>query len=131
MLMCLTAAKAHKLRAAITQLQELVQEGAASCAAKQGAILQDNPPLFADVQASLPAGLDARVCRAASTTTRTMASLCHHAACKRELELVNVEVSCRSAALNHSALSRQSGCITMCRPLMRRTWKPSRGPCGS
>ena len=55
-MMCLTAAKADKLRAAIATLQEQVHTSAASCAASQDAILQDNPEVFAEIQASAPVG---------------------------------------------------------------------------
>ena len=50
MVMCLTAAKVQKLQAAIEQLEDLVEEGSASCHSRQAALAASNPPLFADVQ---------------------------------------------------------------------------------
>lgn len=49
-MMCLTAAKVQKLQAAIEQLEDLVEEGSASCLSRQAAIAADNPSLFADIQ---------------------------------------------------------------------------------
>ena len=49
-MMCLTAAKVQKLQAAIEQLEDLVEEGSASCHSRQAALAAANPPLFADIQ---------------------------------------------------------------------------------
>ena len=50
MVMCLTAAKVQKLQAAIEQLEDLVEDGSASCHSRQAALAASNPPLFADIQ---------------------------------------------------------------------------------
>ena len=63
---CIAAARAQKLQAATTQLQELAEETAASCADKADALLQSNPPIFADVQARHPEAPAPPLCHSSS-----------------------------------------------------------------